>query len=105
MSTENTIFNLPMRDSGLHIRWHVLPRWQPSLAGSCWVLILFALSLLWTFHQVARDSVRHGEQRLQTIGLYNQATWKCNSFTDRIARQNCLEQRKVIASVVSGSLP
>lgn len=93
MSTSNTMFNLPARDLLLHYRWYVLSRWRPSTASSFWVLILVALSLLWTFHQVARVSVLHGEQRLQITSQYNQATWKCNRFTDRIARQSCLDQR------------
>lgn len=105
MSTNNTMRNFPMLQSGLHLSRHGLSTCLHSSAWPCLVLILVALGLLWSFHQVTRGFVQQSELRLQIISVYNKATWHCNSLSDQIARENCLSQRKVIAGEISARLP
>ncbi len=78
--------------------------WDTS-AWLCLILILVALGLLGAFHQVTRGIVQQSELRLQSINAYNKATGQCNGLSNRIARENCLEQRQVLASEMSAQQP
>jgi hypothetical protein len=95
----------PGRQSGLHLWQHGLSTWLHSSAWPVMVLIFVALGLLWAFHHVTRGIVQQSELRLQIISVYNKATWHCNSLSGQVARENCLSQRKVIASEIAARQP
>jgi hypothetical protein len=105
MSTNSTACGFPVRESGQHSRWLGWLSRQPSSSWTCLALILLALGLLWTFHQVTLGIVQRSELRLQIINEYNAATWRCNSLSSRVARQSCLLQRKELASEIATRLP
>ncbi|TXT37073.1 MAG: hypothetical protein FD135_3862 [Comamonadaceae bacterium] len=105
MPSNNTV-----RSSSVHQPdWHLSRLgWSTGLDTSAWlclILIVVALGLLGAFHQVTLGIVQQSELRLQNISAYNQATGHCNSLSDRIARQNCLSLRQVLASEISTSEP
>ena len=105
MPTNNTMRSASVHKCGRHPWRHGLSTWQPSSAWPCLGLILIALGLLWYFHHVTHVIVQHSAQRLQSFSVYSKATWQCNGINDKIARENCLSQRKIVASESSVSLP
>jgi hypothetical protein len=105
MSTNSTTCGFCVHESGTH-----LPRlgWltcQPSSTWASLALILLALGLLWTFHQVALGIVQRSELRLQIISEYNAATWRCNGLSSQVARKSCLSRRKALDSEMAARLP
>jgi hypothetical protein len=81
-----------MRQSDLQLWRHGLFAWVRSSVWPGVVLILVALGLLWAFHQLARGTVQQSELRLQSISMYNKATWHCNALGNQTTRNNCLSQ-------------